>query len=1048
MKKNLLKFIVYLGIFCHVAWAQNRSLTGIVSDEKEAIIGALIQVKGTKIGTSTNVDGRFLLQVPNEATTLIVKHLGMVSQEVNISGLSDIKVVLKKDNLKLEEMVITAVGIQKEKRALGFSSQKIDGAELKGSGEQNIVNSISGKAAGVLVTSSGGTPGASSKILLRGNRSFSGDNQPLFVVDGVPIDNSTDQSSPGDAAYNSNLQGVNNSNRAIDINPDDIESVNILKGPAAAALYGVRGANGAIIITTKRARIGGGKAWEVTIGSSVEVSEVNKLPNRQMKYSQGSGGGSTDSLGNPVAEGTYSTSTPQSWGEETQKLINAGLLPGVSKPINNADEFFKTAYSFNNNISIAHHTDKTSYRFSIGRLTQNGVVPNTNFNRTSLRLSVDNQLSKKVKTGGTINYVNSGGTRSQNGSNLSGVMLGLLRTPNSFNNGSDGFGNGYKNTDGSQRQFWGAYDNPFWTVNENPFVDDVNRVNGNVYVNYDAADWLDVTYRMGTDFYTDQRKQIFSIGSRGTDNAPNGEIDENILRYTEYYSDLLVTFKKEINQNIKTSLMVGNNLNYRYKQDAFMRGRDLAIPNFYNLGNATNYYASEAHSTVKTGAFMFDANASYKNYLFLNIAGRNEWSSTFGNAGNSFFFPSSSLSFVFSEIWKPLKQFSFGKLRVAVAQAGVSPGTYSSRTYLGKPILADGFTGGLGFPYLGVNGYGYNSALGNGNIKPEITTSSEFGADLRFFDGRLNFDYTFFYQITSDIIVDMPIAPSSGFRSFANNTGEMKNWGHEILFSFTPIRKKDFEWQASFNMSILRNEVAKIFGGDKPLSIEEGFTDIGAYAVVGKPYGLLYGTRWLRNSDNKILIDDNGLPIKDASSGIIGNPYPDWFGGLRNTFTYKKFNFTFLFDVRKGGDIWNGTWARLNRFGVTDESADRSRTYVVEGIRQSDGKVNSTSISANDYFNFAKGDNPSAATENAIQDGSWLRLREVGFTYTFDKFKKANFIQQLQLNCTARNLALWTKYTGVDPETSLTGAGSSIGGFDYFNNPGTRSFIFSAKLVF
>jgi hypothetical protein len=268
------------------------------------------------------------------------------------------------------------------------------------------------------------------------------------------------------------------------------------------------------------------------------------------------------------------------------------------------------------------------------------------------------------------------------------------------------------------------------------------------------------------------------------------------------------------------------------------------------------------------------------------------------------------------------------------------------------------------------------------------------------------------------------------------------------LFSFTPIRKKDFEWQASFNMSILRNEVAKIFGGDKPLSIEEGFTDIGAYAVVGKPYGLLYGTRWLRNSDNKILIDDNGLPIKDASSGIIGNPYPDWFGGLRNTFTYKKFNFTFLFDVRKGGDIWNGTWARLNRFGVTDESADRSRTYVVEGIRQSDGKVNSTSISANDYFNFAKGDNPSAAAENAIQDGSWLRLREVGFTYTFDKFKKANFIQQLQLNCTARNLALWTKYTGVDPETSLTGAGSSIGGFDYFNNPGTRSFIFSAKLVF
>lgn len=1037
-------------------WAQNRQITGIVSDGKEPVIGASIQVKNSSLGTVTDANGRYVLSLPAQSTAIIVKGVGLKTKEVNISGLSEINVTLEKDNVNLGEVVVTAFGIERERKTLGYSQQKVSGDEIRRSGEQNMIQGLAGKAAGVYVQGSGGTPGASSKVLLRGNVTFTGSNQPLIVVDGVPIDNSTNQSVAGDYPFNANLQGVNSSNRGVDINPDDIESMNVLKGPAAAALYGVRAGAGAIIITTKKGKKGT-KSFSVDFGTSLEISKVNKLPELQMKYSQGTGGGVFNSdKSASVGPGKLVNGTPQSWGNLTKDSL------GIT-PYDNMNDFFQTGYAYNQNLSITNNTENSSMRISLGRLDQTGVIPNTKFERTSMRLSMDSRLSKKIVIGGTANLINSSGTRSQNGSNLSGVMLGLLRAPNSFqladpnSKENDEWEIGFKNADGTQRQYVGVYDNPYWTVYENPYKDNVNRILGNVNLTYDPLDWMSVTYRLGTDMYTDQRKQVFAIGSWAPDNAPGGEVDENIIRYKEVYSDLLVTFRKDFGNDIKTTLLVGNNLNHRYDQDLFSRGRDLGAPGNYNLNNAANLYSSEANTTIRTAAMLFDFNASYKNYLFLGVSGRNEWASTFGSAKNNFFYPSANIALVFSELVK-IPMMSFGKVRFAYAQAGISPQPYRTKTYYTRSTYTDGFTGGLSFPYLGGNGYGYSPRIGNDALKPEKNTGIEIGGDLRFLENRLGIDVTYYNQKSTDLLVDRPVAPSTGFAYFYTNAGSMTNKGIELILTGTPIKLKDFSWEVQVNYARNRNEVLELGEDIKEISLEAGFSSMGAYAMKGLPYGVLYGTRWDRTSNGEFIIGANGLPRIATERGQIGNPYPLWYGGIRNSFSYKSFSFTFLWDIRVGGSVWNGTWARLNNIGRTEESSEgREKTYIIPGVKvvstNPDGSevyaTNDILVSAFNYFRTYKGDAGNYAAENAIQDGGWVRLRDASLSYRFNLAGKlARTIKGLEVTVTGRNLLLFTDYTGVDPETSLTGAGSNIGGWDYFNNPSTKSYTFALKANF
>ena len=1060
MRKAFTLFALLLALLSMQASAQDRTITGkvISSQDNLGIPGVSVVVVGTTIGTVTDIEGNYKLNVPSTAKAIRISSVGMKNKDIDLSASNNIDVTLEEDILKLDEVVVTALGISKEAKSIGYSTQQVGGSELTRSGEVNIIQGLSSKAAGVQVIGSSGTPGASSKIILRGNSTFTGENQPLVVIDGIPIDNSTNGSVAGDYAFNAGLNGVNNSNRAIDINPDDIESVNILKGPAAASLYGERGGSGAIIITTKRGKQTSGRPISVTFSSSAEFSQVSQLPKLQQTYAQGTAGGGlvtngvqpnanyvTADPGPDLIHGTdddVSNGTSGSWGPTISSL---GLTSH-----DHMDEFFQTGNTLSNDVSVTGGSEKASIRLSLGNTYQTGIVPNTDLKRNSVRITGDTKISEKLSVGATANYIRTTGTKAQNGSNLSGVMLTLTRAPASYDLAGEGL-DGYKYSNGTQRQYFVAYDNPYWTAYQNPFKDDVNRLLGNVSVTYTPLDFLSVSYHLGTDMYTDHRKQIFAVGSHDTP-EPTGEIWDNDQRNREFYGDLLVSLKHSFNDDIKGSITLGQNINERNYNNLFTRGRDLGVPNFYSLSNATNLYASQRESTIRTSALFFTADASYKSLVFLNITGRNEWSSTFGPNKSSFFYPSASASFVFTDLIEENKVLSFGKLRLAYAQSGISPDPYSSKTYFQSPIFTDGFTDGVSFPYLGQNGFGNSdlNILGNANLQTEVLTGTEFGLDLRFLNGRVNLDFTYYNQKTTDILLTRPIASSSGFHYVYTNAGEMENKGIEVRLSGDPLKLKDFNWNIAINFSQNKNKVLALVEGVDQIDLESAFESIGSFAIVGEPYGVLFATKWKRSPDGQIIVGANGIPIVDDLKGKVGNPYPDWMGSIRNTFTFKNFSLSGLLDIREGGDIWGGTLARLNRLGRTEESADRTHNYIVPGVVQNpDGSFspNTKEISAFNYFNKYLGDN-GAATEQAVYDGSWVRLREVTLSYKFKIKNPKSFIQGLELSATGRNLWLQTDYPGVDPETSLTGAGSNVGGFDYFNMPGTKSYIFSLRASF
>ncbi|MFM9944891.1 MAG: SusC/RagA family TonB-linked outer membrane protein [Bacteroidia bacterium] len=1017
--------------------AQNRTITGKVTsaDDKESLVGVTVSVKGTTIATSTDVNGGYSISVPASSSILTFSYVGMKKTEVAIGTNTTIDVALLNDGKGLDEVVVTAIALEKSAKSLGYSTQSVSGKEVSESGEQNVIQGLASKAAGVYVQGSSGTPGASSKILLRGNTTFEGSNQPLIVIDGLPISNETENTVASDYPFNANLQGVQNSNRGLDINPDDIETITVLKGPAAAALYGAQAASGAIIITTKKARVRGkGKGFNVTYSTSLELQKVNKLPELQTKYGQGTGGG-TIVAGAPKEAGAPNPASPNSWGPLTKP----------DSAWNNMEEFFKTGHVYNNSVVLNAFNEKSSLRLSLANLKQDGVIPNTDFKRNTITVNADHRISDKFIFGTTFSYVNSGGTLVQNGSNLAGVMLGLTRTPANFrlDDPKSTGDNGWTNKDGSQRSWFPLYDNPHWSVRNNPFTTDMNRVYGNMNFRASPFSFMDLTYRLGTDVYTDKRYSIFSIGSNQPASAPNGEINENIITYRYVYQDILATFKRSLTKDIDASLMLGSNLQYEKTEDQYLRGRDLTVPDYYNLSNASNLYANSSYSILKKSGIFADLNMNYKEYLFLNATVRQDRWSSFNK---TITYPSTSLAFVFSDFVKQ-KWFTFGKVRVAYAQAGKGPSPYATRNYYGKPFFTDGFTDGLGFPYLGQNGFGISNTLNDPNIKPETTSSTEIGLDLRFFESRLKIDFSYYNQQSKNIILSLPIAPSSGFRALYTNSGQMENKGIEIFASGTAIKKKNFSWDIGLNFSRNRNKVIALANGVEELAPEQAFNSAQAYAIVGSPYGAIYGTKWKRNDAGQLIIGTNGLPMLESEKANLGNPYPDWMMGLRNSFNYKGIKLTGLLDIRQGGVTWNGTYARLNRLGRTEESTDRNRTYLIEGVL-ADGSANTKEISANAYWSTYQGDGGAYATENAIQDVSWMRLRELGLSYNLKLKAIDKYVKSIDLGFVGKNLWLKTDYKGVDPETSLTGAGSNIGGFDYFNNPGIKSYIFSLKANF
>lgn len=1063
--------------------AQDRQISGkITSDKGESLTGVTVMVKGTAIGTFTKADGSFKLSVPKTAKSLIFKRIGVKTKEISIGTNDVINVTMDEDKILMDEVVVTAIGLEREKKSLGYSMEEVGGKIISESRTTNLLNSLTGKVAGLQVTNSAGTPGAASYIQIRGTSSITGENQPLFIIDGVPIDNTMSYSGSPDDGNNNLLEGVGYSNRAIDINPDDIESVSVLKGPAATALYGIRAASGAIIITTKKGTMSEGEPINVSFTATMAFEEVNKLPEMQKTYSQGvsgayvqpgtnspniSWGGNIDTLyWNPNAPNKF---------DKHGSITSDASTPGAIKftPYDNVKDFFQMGNTYTESLNMAGGTEFGSYFFSLSNSTSKGVVPMSSFGRTTVRITGDAKISARLKASGSMGYTNSGGTRIQQGSNVSGVMLGLLRTPISFDN-SNGFGaegannpEAYMFANGTQRTYrgGGGYDNPFWTVNRNQFRDNVDRFIGYFQLNYYVTDWLDVMYRLGSDNYSDKRKMDFAIYSR---NVPAGQIQEHEINSSDINSDLILTMTQKLTDDLVAKFLLGNNIYQSKGSSLYVQGDGLVIPDFYHISNTSSQITRQSESTLRRMAFYGDLTLDFKSMIYLNGTIRNEMSTTLPEANNSFWYGSGNLSFVFTEAFKDAMQdgpLSFGKIRLNYAIVGKDAPLFSTTTPFIQATFTDGWTSGISFPMMGFVAYTMGDILGSESLRPEKTNSFEAGIDLSFFDNLFGLNLTYYTTKNIDQIFNVPVSPASGFWRMVMNAGEISTSGFEGVLTVTPVNADNFKWDIGVNFSTYTNMVDKLAEGVENIFIG-GFEGSSIRAVAGKPYGTIFGFGWLRDANGNVIINDDpnsaeyGFPILDPLEKDYGSSNPDWLMGIRNSLTWEGLSFSFLIDMKQGGVLWNGTKGALYYFGTHKETEIRGSKKVFTGVK-GDGSLdengNPVTRGANDievtldenWLAFGNGNGfYGSNTEDFIEDAGWIRLREVSVSYEIPKtIVESTPFSGIIITFTGRNLWLSTDYTGVDPETNLMGAYNAQG-LDYFNMPGTRTYNVSLNVKF
>jgi TonB-linked SusC/RagA family outer membrane protein len=1069
-----LSFLLVMLLLTAMQVLAQRTITGKVTsaDEGTGIPGVTVLIKGTNTGVLSDVDGKYSINVPKDATALLFSFVGMKTQEIALTASNVVDVVMLSEAQNIEGVVVTALGISKERKSLGYAVQDVKGDQINNSKTGNVLSAITGRMAGVSITSSAGTAGSSSFINIRGQNSISGNNQPLFVVDGVPIDNSMESSGNPDDGVNNLTNGVAYSNRAIDINPDDIESISVLKGGAATALYGMRAGNGAVIITTKK---GGGVDGKMAVSftSSVGIDKVSQLPEIQLMYAQGNNG----VLNN-------SNSTPNSWGPKISDLrydgatdfprdLNGRLVLATdpsAKPellanaYNNPENFFQTGLTVNNNLSLSGGNKDSRFFLSIGNSNIKGIVPNNTFAKTTIKVSGESKLGSKVKVLGSANYIRSGGDRVQQGSNTSGVMLGLFRCTPTFDNsnghGKDGykFEDSYMYEDGTPRRYAG-YDNPNWTVNKNILTDQVDRIMGYASLVYNPMSNLTVTYRLGEDLYSDRRQGHTALMSA---NIPGGQQEDDHHYNNDINSDLTVNYNKDLFTDFNANITVGNNLFSSYNQQLYVQGNDFVIPDFYHMSNTSSQIVRERTTKYRTSALYADLQFSFKNMLYLGFTGRNEWSTTLPANDNSFFFPSASLGFIFSELpgLKGNNILTFGKIRGSIAKIANHASPYSTMNVYTTAGISDGWASGGSFPFNGVAGFNISNTMANPTIKPEILKSREIGLELKLFNNRASFDITYYNNQNSDLLITVPVTGSSGFNGRYMNAATMENKGIEIMAGVVPVKTKDFNWSLTVNYTKNKNKVLSLAEGVTNITLG-GFTGSTINVVVGEAYGSMFSTGFYKDEQGNVIINDDetsagyGYPIKDNTMKSLGAIAPNWTMGINNDLSYKGINLSFLFDIKNGGIMWNGTKARLNGFGTSKTSENRGEAVVFDGVKGhivngevvTSGTQNDINTTYSEYYYKNIGGGASPAQEQFVEKTDWVRLREVSLSYDLGKLMKPNFLKQLSVFATGRNLWLSTPYDGIDPETNLMGA-SNAQGLDYFNMPSTKSYVFGVKLDF
>ena len=1067
MKKLTLVFSLFVLSGLSVLFAQAVVISGTVTSSVEGegpIPGVQVVVKGTTIGTTTDIDGNYSLSVPEGTETLVFHFVGMKTVEEKIEGRTTINVVMEPDVLGIDEVVVTALGITREKKALGYSVTDVSGEELARVKDANIVNTLQGKVAGVQITNASGAVGASSRLLIRGINSF-GDNQPLWVIDGTPISNR--------ASGAGQWSGVDYGNDAMDIDPENIESISVLKGANAAALYGSRARNGVVMITTKKGRAREGLG--VVFSSHTTFDNVMFLPAYQNDYGQGVNGSEyifnlrkeagsipadmtyqeyaanygfkyVDGLGGGVFDGV-----DESWGPR----LDVGLLidqfhgenqPWVSHP-DNVKDFFVTGVNSSNNLSITAGSDKVKGRLSYTNLYQTGTIPNTDQKRNTINATTTVNVGDRITAEVNFNYVNtSNDNLPGQGYDVQNVMQsigGWFGRQVDIKLLEEHWEEWVTKPNGDRYPYnWNSnyHNNPYWTVYKNTASRERNRVFGNAVLTYRLNDWLDLMGRYGLDYYNEFRKSVTYEGSNDKAVGTGGSFSQNERNRREINTDVFLNFDRSIGTDFEVSGNVGahyRRYDYLYM---YLAAAELTVPNFFDVANvkgtpSTDMYESHFETNSVFGAL----NVGFRDYLFLDLTFRNDWSSTLPKDNWSYPYPSASLGWIFTETFGIDQSFfSYGKLRASYAKVGSDTDPYRlTATY-------DSYTA-----FAGLTQFSFPGTIPPANLKPEMSTSMELGGEFKFFMNRLGLDIAYYNTVTNNQIMSVEVSRSTGFNNMLINAGEIETSGVELLFYADILKSRQgLNWTTTINWSKSKTMVNELAEGVESYTLNSTWSPTTVEARPGEPFGQIYGVGYERDENGNKLVED-GFYVKTSGAPVVcGNIMPDWVGSIRNDFRYKGLNLSFLIDAKWGGDIysvtkWFGDYAGITQ--TTVEGGIRENGIVAEGIDVNTGNPNEVAVAPQSFFSDYWG-----ATEPAVIDGTYVKFRELSIGYDIP-IQNLGFLRNLNVSLVGRNLGVLyldeSNDIRIDPETGY-GTGTTAVGIEQYQIPPVRSLGFKIRAEF
>lgn len=1062
-----------------LVFAQQGRVQGTVTDAStgETLPGVNVVIVETQQGGATGADGQFRLTgVSPGDYTLRATFVGYQAKERSITVRSGetttVAINLSPSEVGLDEVVVTALGVEREERSLGYATTQVEGQDVADAAEQSLSDALSGKIPGLSVSSSSGQPGMSSRITIRGNSSYSaGGNSPLVVVDGMIVSNATDDNPTGPTVFTGGT-----ASRLSDIDPNAIESVNVLKGASATALYGSRAANGAIIIETKSGEGTDGFSASYTSGFGYSEAIVEGY---QDEYLQGNDGAYQNGLlpgrgayneaadpnspnFDPDADPTFAQ-TGNSFGPHKDS-VSAAVIDSIGQPqtYNPRDAFYEEGTRLENSVTLSGSGEFGNVSVTLSDSRNDGIVPTTQYDKTSVSANYSVNLSESLSIQASSQFTKSRQDFMLEANGPNSYQWGMYFTPINFDITQTQY------DDGTQRRPISFADNPLWLTDRLNLGSSVNRYVGNFNASYDLTDWLTLSEDIGVDTYTDSRKEKINAGTAA---EPTGSTFDQTINRTEINHTFSATASGNITEDLSLDVILGNNVSWRSYQWDYIEGTGIGVEDFFNISNFSTTSQAALDEKQSLVAAFGKATLNYRDYAFLTLTGRNDWSSTLPEENRSFFYPSGTFTFIFTDAFEGVFEgtpISFGKVRASLAQVGSDTDPYQLQTTLFQAAPGDGVRGSINFPYRGVNGYSLENTRANPSLKPEITTEYELGGNLRFFGGRASVDVTYYNRSTTDQIFDVPVSSTTGFTTQSRNAGEIVNRGWEVQLDSTPLEIGDFSWDLGLNWSKNTTEVVSLAQGVENIFLF-GFTTIQVRAETGEDgYGIIYGSRYRTNgriseenpvtidgeqrtsplpgfSDDALLVGSDGTPLRSPTNGNIGNVQPDWQGGLTSTFRWKGLTLTQQWETSQGGEILNFDRYYMQGAGTHVSTEERGTEVTRDGIQVSTGEQNETSFTkdqawyeGSDRFIFSR----------YVEDGSYIKLRQLSLGYQFALpavVSQNAGLKSLRVRLTGRNLVTFSDFSMGDPAGSLAGSGNGQG-FYHGVTPSTRTY--QASLTF